>query len=141
MIRNYLLLLDAVEMLKSHYYFTSKNIKTVIKSYLSIFLYFYFLRNIKKPHLKCLLLGLKAFQESCEHILQSQAEITGHFSFLIPSMAREQSHVHVILQAMLSSLWTEFRSYSRQNSIKSLLYTSTLFLLSSLCPPNWRQPP
>lgn len=41
--------------------FTSKNVKAVVKSYLSIFLHFYFLRNVEKPHLECWRLELDIF--------------------------------------------------------------------------------
>lgn len=102
-------------------YFTSKNVITVIKSYLSIFLYFPFLRNVKKPHLKGWLSGLDICHEGGEHIQPRQAESTGCFLFLLWPQNRPKCRSSY--QPWQTPLWVMFR----ENYKVSLLHIYPLF--------------
>lgn len=102
-------------------YFTSKNVITVIKSYLSIFLYFHFLRNVNKPHLKDWLSGLDICQEGGEHIQPRQAESTGCFLFLPWPQNRPKCRSSYKLWQ--TPLWIMFR----KNYKVSLLHIYPLF--------------
>lgn len=102
-------------------YFTSKNVITVIKSYLSIFLYFPFLRNVKKPHLKGWLSGLDICQEGGEHIQPRQAESTGCFLFLLWPQNRPKCRSSY--QPWQTPLWVMFK----ENYKASLLHIYPLF--------------
>lgn len=102
-------------------YFTSKNVRAVIKSYLSIFLYFHFLRNVKKPHLRAWLSGLDICQEGGEPIQPRQAESTGCFLFLPQPQNRPTCRSPY--KPWQTPLWIMFR----KNYKVSLLHIYPLF--------------
>lgn len=109
-------------------YFISKIIKTVLKSYLSMFSYWYFLGNVEKPPLERWL--ARAFfrrdVSTCCKARQRRLVIS-HFPFWSQNRSQGRSSY----EPWQTSLWIEFRSCSRQNYQVSLVHVCPLFIVST----------